>query len=300
MALYGVDAWCERGEAFRVYFSLFSRISRWDARGRDRALRKPLSGLANYEPLPGTVPLLAVMIGSVTYDGGAEGRAGTHLARPAGVLPVARAQPRARARASFMVGLLGACCSSTASIGWGSSGRGAWAAASAHAAWQTSSRLAGADRVRLRRRALLDPAALPGPGALCLVSNPLGRPARTSSGRSTRQIDYAVIGANGAWYWQVGFVVAGHVAALMLAHERALALYEDAARPCAPSTGCSLVMVGFTLLALWLLARRTGGGVFEIAHAGHWLVNVAYVAPVVVFLGWLGVTTWRERRREDR
>ena len=35
-----------------------------------------------------------------------------------------------------------------------------------------------------------------------------------------------------------------------------------------------------------------------IAHAGHWLVNVAYLAPVVVFLGWLGWVTVKERRSE--
>ena len=37
-----------------------------------------------------------------------------------------------------------------------------------------------------------------------------------------------MIGGEATWYWQVGFVVAGHVAALMLAHDRALALYDDA------------------------------------------------------------------------
>jgi hypothetical protein len=34
-----------------------------------------------------------------------------------------------------------------------------------------------------------------------------------------------------------------------------------------------------------------------IAHAGHWLVNIAYFLPVVVFLAWLVVTQVKERRR---
>ena len=34
-----------------------------------------------------------------------------------------------------------------------------------------------------------------------------------------------------------------------------------------------------------------------IAHSSHWLVNVLYLAPVVTFLSWLGVTTYKERRR---
>lgn len=32
------------------------------------------------------------------------------------------------------------------------------------------------------------------------------------------------------------------------------------------------------------------------AHAGHWLVNAAYFAPVVGFLVWLGITELRSRR----
>jgi len=37
-----------------------------------------------------------------------------------------------------------------------------------------------------------------------------------------------------------------------------------------------------------------------LAHASHWLAQVAYVAPVVVLLVALGVTTLRDRRRERR
>jgi membrane protein implicated in regulation of membrane protease activity len=36
-----------------------------------------------------------------------------------------------------------------------------------------------------------------------------------------------------------------------------------------------------------------------IAHAGHWLVQVAYFLPVVGFLAWLAWTTLKERRRQD-
>lgn len=35
-----------------------------------------------------------------------------------------------------------------------------------------------------------------------------------------------------------------------------------------------------------------------LAHAGHWVVQVAYFLPVLAFLAWLAVTTVRERRRE--
>ena len=35
----------------------------------------------------------------------------------------------------------------------------------------------------------------------------------------------------------------------------------------------------------------------QIAHTGHWLVNVVYLLPFVAFLGWLIITTIRERRQ---
>jgi len=34
-----------------------------------------------------------------------------------------------------------------------------------------------------------------------------------------------------------------------------------------------------------------------IAHTSHWLVSLAYIAPVVAFLGWLGMATYKERRK---
>jgi hypothetical protein len=34
-----------------------------------------------------------------------------------------------------------------------------------------------------------------------------------------------------------------------------------------------------------------------IAHAGHWLVNIAYFLPVAAFPAWLVITQIRERRR---
>ena len=33
-----------------------------------------------------------------------------------------------------------------------------------------------------------------------------------------------------------------------------------------------------------------------IAHAGHWLVNLAFAAPAVGFIAWLGYITIKDRR----
>jgi hypothetical protein len=70
MALYGVETWTARGEAFSVYFNLFSRLSVFETRDGVVGLRQPLSGLTTFKPDPGTA-VLPVMIGSVTFDGAA-------------------------------------------------------------------------------------------------------------------------------------------------------------------------------------------------------------------------------------
>ena len=60
MALYGVEAWSSRGEAFGVYFNLFSRISPITRVGDQLCLRRPLVGLVGYGSLPGNEALLSV------------------------------------------------------------------------------------------------------------------------------------------------------------------------------------------------------------------------------------------------
>jgi hypothetical protein len=36
------------------------------------------------------------------------------------------------------------------------------------------------------------------------------------------------------------------------------------------------------------------------AHAGHWLASVAYAAPVIVLVGWIGVTKAKEAAARRR
>jgi threonine/homoserine/homoserine lactone efflux protein len=34
-----------------------------------------------------------------------------------------------------------------------------------------------------------------------------------------------------------------------------------------------------------------------LAHIGHWSTSLMYLGPVVLLVGYLGVQTWRDRRR---
>ena len=74
MAIFGREAWRANGDGFAVYFGFISRVaifgSRRDTDGRtELILRRPLSELARVEARPGAVAFLAVMLGSVAFDG---------------------------------------------------------------------------------------------------------------------------------------------------------------------------------------------------------------------------------------
>ena len=69
MGIFGIEPWCDRGEGFSVAFGLFGRLSVFERQGDEVVLRPPLAGLTLLQPGPTLVAVLAVMIGTVTYDG---------------------------------------------------------------------------------------------------------------------------------------------------------------------------------------------------------------------------------------
>jgi len=260
MALYGVDEWSRKGEAFGVYFNLFSRISPWTTRDGQVGLRKPLSGLAAWKPLPGNVLLLAVMIGTVTFDGAAEApiwsgiapdiqeafvslglslEQGLELANLLGMLLAV-----ALVYGFYRLGIAGA-----RSVGGDLSSR-ELAGTFVHTLVPIAFAYVAAHYLTL----LLQQ----GQTMIFLASNPLGRDGTDFFGTADRAVDYGIIGATTAWYYQVGFVVVGHVAALILAHDRALVTYDKARLAVRSQYWMLVIMVGFTSLALWLLAQSNG------------------------------------------
>ena len=64
-----------------------------------------------------------------------------------------------------------------------------------------------------------------------------------------------MLSQNAAWYLQVALVACGHVAALVLAHDRTLALYGQPRLAVRSQYWMLRIMIGFTTLALWLLAQ---------------------------------------------
>jgi hypothetical protein len=257
MALYGVEAWIERGESFSVYFGVFARMSVWTRRDGRLGLRKPLAGLTGFQPLPGSVFLLAVMIGTITFDGAAEGPVWTSISpHLANFFKSLGATPETALEFSFFVGLwlgigivygffrLG--IRGAASVGGGMS-----PATLGRAFVHTLIPIATAYVMAHYFTYLIDQ----GQSMKFLVSNPLGREGTDIFGTANDAIKYGVIGATAVWYFQVAFVVLGHVSGLALAHDRALVTYDEPRLAVRSQYWMLVVMVGFTSLALWLLAQ---------------------------------------------
>jgi hypothetical protein len=95
-----------------------------------------------------------------------------------------------------------------------------------------------------------------GQGVIYLASDPFGQ-GWDLFGTSSVGIDYGLIGQTATWYVQVAFVLCGHVAGLVLAHDRALSLYDEVKTAVRSQYWMLGVMVGFTSLALWLLAQAS-------------------------------------------
>ena len=256
MALYGVEAWSARGEAFSVYFNLFSRMSVFETRDRVLGVRPPLAGLAHLRAGAGTAALLAVMIGSVTFDGAGEAPIWTgvspDMTRFFGDLGLS---PQPAFELTFLIGLIVAILLVAglyrlAVLGARSVGGGFSAEQLSRAFVHSLVPIALAYVMAHYLTYLL----FRGQAIVFLASDPLGD-GSDLFGTASTQIDYGVIGSTATWYWQVAFVVAGHAAGLTLAHDRALALYDDAKLAVRSQYWMLAVMVAFTSLALWLLSQ---------------------------------------------
>jgi hypothetical protein len=255
-AVYGVEAVSHGFEGFGVYFNFFSRVSIVETRGRVVGLRPPLSGLPKLDPIPGTVGLVCVMIGTVTFDGLSQGQVWRDLsANLVDVVTSLGVSPTAAPKVVSTAGLLFGVALVSGFYWLGIEG-----------ARSVGGRMTAE---RLRRgfiHSLIPIAGVyvaahyftfllnEGQAISYLASDPFGQ-GWDLFGTASNAIDYSILSQTGSWYLEVAFVVTGHVCALILAHDRALAMYTDARLAVRSQYWMLGIMVGFTSLALWLLAQ---------------------------------------------
>lgn len=255
MSLYGIEAWTRNADPFAVYFATLARLAPLTVRERVLYARPPLSGAPGMDAGAGTVALLAVMIGTTTFDGFSQGSVWTGVAPD---LQDAFAGlglgPETALEAGFTVGLL-AVVLFVAGLyrlgiqGMATVGENHTASELARTFAHTLIPIAAAYVVAHYVSLLI----FQGQAMAYLLSDPLGTGANLL-GTADDTVDYTVVSPDGIWYIQVAALVLGHVAALMLAHDRALALYRSPRRATRSQYWMLAVMVGFTSLGLWLLS----------------------------------------------
>jgi hypothetical protein len=237
--------WLDQGEGFGALFGLVAAMApiHQDDEGRLR-LRPPLVGLTAVRTIPGTVALVSVALGSTTYDG--------------------------LSRTTFYTDLVG-------DVGnmWLGTGGLLWTIAAVYALYRVGVALipylGGVPREEWDTDATagafvhsLVPIALAyavahyfsllvfeGQSAIALASDPLGR-GWNLFGTARWGISYSAVSTRTIAYVQIAAVVLGHVAAVVIAHDRAVSRYplKVATRSQYPLLA---VMVGYTVGALLIL-----------------------------------------------
>jgi hypothetical protein len=256
MALFGIEAWVERGEAFSVYFGMFSQLSSLEVRDGRLGRRTPLSGSTAWGAVPWSLALVLVSIATTSYDGAQEGALATPIRetfdwlRDAGFGVVTSF----RINGSVWLAIVIAAATLLFTVGVrgmhtvrGSPPARELARAFAHTLIPIALAYLVAHYFSLfvfQEQAQFT----------YLFSDPLAD-GSDLFGTASGGIDYGVVSANAIWYVQVGTLVAGHVAALTLAHDRALTIYGDTKRATRSQYWMLLVMVGFTCLGLYLLSQ---------------------------------------------
>jgi hypothetical protein len=254
-AVFGTEAWFRWGEGFSVYYNLFSRISAVEVRHGRLGLRRPLSALCRLDAVPGTIAMLIVMLGTVAFDGASEGPQWSKLApHVQDFFGNIGFSPGNALELAFTVGMLLGLLVIALIFVLGIAG-----------VRSVDERPFG-QVARTYIHTLIPIAAVyviahyfsfliyNGQSLAFLSSDPLGR-GWDLFGTAGRTIDYGVINSKQIWYVQVGVLVTGHVAGLILSHDRALAIYQRARVATQSQYWMLAVMVGFTTFGLWLLSQ---------------------------------------------
>ena len=197
--------------------------------------------------MPGTVALLCTMIGTTTFDGFSNGPVWSDLApditdvfADLGFGQATALQIAFTARAAGVSSRSSRCCTGSAPPGMRTVAPERSDDGLARTFVHSLAPIALAYAVAHYFSLL----AYQGQALAYLASNPLGRALAEGDGglfgTADWGIDYTWVGSRTIWYVQVGALVLGHVAGLVLAHDRALEVVRPipARRP-ARNTGCS-------------------------------------------------------------
>jgi hypothetical protein len=256
MALFGVETWLQRGEAFSVYYGMFSQLAPLEVRDGLLGIRRPLAAATYWAQVPGSIALVIATIAATTFDGAQEGLWQEPIGDLFDRLTDLGLGPTAALRTSESI-FFALTLAGVAAIYW--------------AGVRGMRTLRGSPTLRSLGRSFAHTLIPIGVAYLAahyfslfvfaeqaqftyLLSDPLGD-GSDLFGTASSGIDYGLLSANTIWYVQVAALVTGHVAGLLLAHDRAITVYGDPERASRSQRWMLLVMVAFTCLGLFLLSQ---------------------------------------------
>jgi len=260
MAVFGTEKWCDRGEAFSVYFGMFGRLGIFGARDGRLYRRRPFSAATDWAVVPGSAAVVIASIAATSFDGAQDGAFKDAIEntfewftdRGVGLTTGLRLTDTifmlltfAAVGGVYMLGVRG---------------------------MRTVPGAPSFKQLRTGFAHTLIPIALAYLVAHYfsffvfqeqaqfgyLLSDPLGTGHTDLFGTVTNEVDYKLLSANMIWYVQVAALVIGHVIGLMLAHDRALVYWPDYRKATASQYWMLAVMVAFTCFGLYLLSVANG------------------------------------------
>ena len=244
MAVYGRRSWTQHGEAFAVYLGLFAKMAPL-TRDPDGFVvgRPPLAGLARLEPKPGRLALILVALGSTTFDGFSRSSLWGDWSGSLTGLPETFAETAGLLGTILVVGGLYALAMQAAGR---ITGEG-WHVPAVRFAHSLVP-IAFAYVVAHYFSFLL----IEGQIGIARLSDPFDR-GWNLFGTADRLVNLTLLSATTIWYAQVVAIVAGHIGGVILAHDRAIAIYPPGV---ALRTQYALlaVMIVFTATGLLILS----------------------------------------------
>jgi hypothetical protein len=255
MASFGRNVWETRGEGFAVAFAFFARLAPLHVvDGRVRR-RWPVAGLATAERVGGSTAVIAVLLGSVMFDGYSRTAQwqdllasieGPYLVDQPGVgeLLVTGMNVIGLAMAALLVGL-------------------AFRAACSAAGMLVDSPRDLAPELLLSLVPIafaylvahyFSLFAVQGQFLIPLLSDPFGWD-WDLFGTADFVPNVVPFSPNTIWYVQAGALVVGHVVGLVVAHDRAVTIFEDRTAALRSQYAMLALMVLYTVGGLWILSR---------------------------------------------
>jgi hypothetical protein len=256
MALFGIDVWLDRGEAFSVFYGMFASLSKVEVRDGRLGVRPLLAATTRWAAVPGSIPMVMTAIATTTFDGAQEGLFKGGIDGLFGDFVDLGLSPTAAHRLAETV-FLAITLAGIAAIYWlgvrgmrlvrGSPRLGELGQAFAHTLIPISLAYVVAHYFSY---------FVFGQEAqwTFILSDPLGN-GSNYFGTANGGINYSALSASAIWYVQVGALVTGHVTGLVLAHDRAIKVYGDVKRASLSQRWMLAVMVAFTCLGLFLLSQ---------------------------------------------